>query len=792
MSGKMREKKVIASLLACLLASQTLAAPAWGQEAESAENTGTQQVEQVELAAQGKEIIEVDGLQFKDLNGNGELDVYEDWREDTEDRITDLLSQMTLEEKVGLLFHCMSAGQFSPTYPMDDQFIYEENCPFEADILEGRYTEGYSMWYYINEYNITHFLDDATGTPQELAEYHNKVQQIAEESRLGIPVTFSANREYNAWGSYIDMPHTAFGTANDPELCEELWEAYSEEMKAVGYHLTLNPYGVELGSWYGEDPDYVAELTAAEVESMQSTGLSTCVKHFIGRGNPGLSFGDSRSVAQLYENWMVPWQAAIDAGCDWIMTNTGTGLSNTVNVDYDKETMDYLRNVLGFDGVVVTDWGPVRSGSMEGVTADGVDLSELSLGELYTMVLENGVDQFGSVSVQPGEDTSAPRDISNWPDAIVNAVNDGTCSVDLVDRSARRILRTKFEQGLFENPYVDVDEAVALICSEEYAADPWEITSNEELDAARNPEIVELDHQLQAASTVLVKNDENLLPLADGTKVYVTGNDESLAVQDQQYIGTYGEVKDTMEEADVLIVRADSLGEEEQAVVQLVEDAKAAGKKVVFAADTLEPTAWMTENADALLYMTYSCPPDHGSSLDSILRVTEPWVFSDMLFGHSEPSGMMVQEVARDEEQESSQWNDLANDTGATVKERLLLMEMVRLDPSAELPNNWGDPLLCYQYGMRYGEDAQFIYDTLVVPETVTAGETFTAACILRNDGSDGSTTAWLSVDGEAVSSTFMAVNGGEYRVVELECTLETAGTYELTLGTLSAQVTVA
>ena len=91
---------------------------------------------------------------------------------------------------------------------------------------------------------------------------------------------------------------------------------------------------------------------------------------------------------------------------------------------------------------------------------------------------------------------------------------------------------------------------------------------------------------------------------------------------------------------------------------------------------------------------------------------------------------------------------------------------------------------------MRYGEEANLIYDTLVVPETVKAGESFTASCVLRNDGADGYTYAELCVDEAPVNSVFMAVNGGEFRVVEMECTLNDPGTYTLTLGTLSATVT--
>lgn len=259
--------KKVSLLLAAVMLLCAFGLPALGEAAG-----------QVAVEARVKQILEVDGLQFRDLNGNGTLDVYEDWREATDDRITDLLAQMTLEEKIAQLFHTMTAGQFSPSYPMDDQFLYEENCPFEGNILDGRYAEGYSVWYYVNEYNITHFLDDATGTPVELAEYHNKIQEIGEASRLGIPITLSSNRQSNAWGSYIDMPHAALGVANDLELAEKLWKIYAEEMAAIGYHITLNPYGVEFGSWYGEDPNYLAEVSAVEVAAMQSANLVTCVK----------------------------------------------------------------------------------------------------------------------------------------------------------------------------------------------------------------------------------------------------------------------------------------------------------------------------------------------------------------------------------------------------------------------------------------------------------------------------------------------------------------------------------
>jgi len=751
-------------------------------------------------------ILDVDGLKFKDLNRNGALDAYEDWRLDTEERITDLLAQMSIEQKVNLLFHCMSAGQFSPTYPMDDQFLYEKECPFEGNILNGRYPDGYSFWYYIVKFGITHYLDDATGTPKELIEYHNKVQAIAEqEGYLGIPITFSANRESNTWGSYVDMPHDALGTANDPELAGKLWKIYGEEMKALGYHVTLNPFGVEIGSWYGEDPAYIANLTDIEVKAMQSSGLAVCVKHFIARGGDS-SFGNARSAAQNVDNWMYAWKAAIDAGCEWIMTNTGTGLTNSVRVDYDKTTMAYLRDTLGFDGVVVTDWGP--AGNMSGVTIDGIDLSQLDLAHQYTMMLENGVDQFGAVSVMPGEDPSVKRDISNWPDAIVRAVKEGFCSEELVERAARRILRTKFNKGLFENPYVDLDACLQLVASAEYIAEPWEIDSNESLDRARNPETVELDHQLQAKSTVLVKNDDNLLPLSTDVKVYVTGNVSKTAAMDAEAIAKYATVVEDPEEADVIVARITAIDDNAELIF---EDARDFDKKLVIALDHVDPSTLVMTEADAVLFLNYDVTCDHGSSLDFILRATEPWILADMVFGAREPGGMIVKEIARDVDADNAQWKDLAGDQGASTYVRLIVEALMKTNPTYSSPNNYGDPLLQYQFGMKYGAEPDFVYDILVLPQVtetvvtesngstrtsyesftkVKAGEPFIVDCLLWNNGADGVATVQVKANDEVVAEKIMAVTGGSWRVFETEITLE-AGEYTISVGDLTGTLTV-
>ena len=749
---------------------------------------------QADIQAMSKQIIEVDGLQFKDLNSNGTLDVYEDWREDIEDRITDLYSQMTLQEKAMLLYHVCTCGDNSGVI-YNEQSLYEQNCPYGDE-------NSYSMWYYINVYGITTYLDNSNGTPDEQVWAHNEIQSIAEATRLGIPVVFSSDRQYNAWGGMIDTPHDAFGTANDVELAEELWEAYSEATRAIGYHVVLHPYGVELGSWNGEDPEYLYSMTEAEVVAIQNGGMQACTKHFIARGGDS-TFESARSVAQNVDNWMYSWQAAIEAGTEWIMTNGyNSGLSGTVRVDYDKETMSYLRDTLGYDGIVVTDWGAMGNEMATGITTDGVDIGALTLAERYAWAINNGVDQMGAPGAGSEEATLAaggPGILSIT--SVVDAVNQGLITEERLEEACRRILRSKFELGLFENPYSDAEDALAVSASAEYIAEKWEIVDNESLAAARPAELVELERQLMAESAVLVKNDNNVLPLAEGTKVFITTSSEATTAAYVKYIGNYATVVGTMQEADVLIGDFSRI---DDAAELFLDDAQATGKKIVLTLNCTDPTAYAIESADAVLFLNFTRGADHGTGANVVVTTTEPIVYAELLFGVREPEGMIVKEIARDTTMDTLQWGDLAGDQGASSWVRLMIQATMEDDENYASPNNWGDPLLCYQYGMRYGEEADFQYSCLILPqslveveyesfgsmstridavETAKAGEEFTVYALLRNNGADGITTAQVYDNGTLIAEKTMAVNGGSWRVVEIQITINEPGEHTITLG---------
>lgn len=765
--------------------SELLAQPLTFAIIEADETTGQPRLTYVE----GKTpILEVDGLKFKDMNGNGELDVYEDWRQDTEARVNDLMSQMNNKEKAGTLF-CVSANLET------------------ARAL-------------IPDFSLTCMLFNLNGSPVQVVNTLNNLQAAAESERLSIPMVFTSDREFNAFGGYIDKAHIAYGTANDPELAYKLSYIYGQAMVAIGVHVTFEPYANEIGAQYGENPEHIAAIVYQEVKGMEDAGFASCVKHWIGRGGDS-NFGKARSVAQNFDNWMVGWKAALAGGNEWVMTNCGgTGITNTTDVKWDKVTMSYLRDTLGFDGIVVTDWWALgMRQQVSGVTNEGVELSEQTGAWLYNEALLNGTDMFGAGGIAHGTDITGIKNedgtvtgstMWNWPDCIIEGLETGEVDMANVDRSVARILKFKFNKGLFENPYRVTEEALAVVASAEYQAEQWALDTNEALRAARNPEEVKLAEELQAKSAVLMKNDNAVLPLAKGTKVYIESATADTLDHYKQYIAEYGEVVDSIEDADVVIGYYSTINDAGEV---LIEDAQDAGKPIVLTL-TSKATEYTLANADALIYMPYSQQPDHGSGEAGFIYGTEPWVYADLLFGEREPEGIIQKEQARNSAEDAVQWKDLAGDQGASPYVRLIVQALMMADTENHAsPNNYGDPLVIYNYSMRYGQKGDFAYSCLILPQTVTeeegtdsrgnatiittvhdqakAGEPFTVYCLLNNNGADDITTVQAKANGEVIAEKMYTVEGGSWRVVQMEMTLDTAGEYEIEIGGLTGTVTV-
>ena len=726
-------------------------------------------------------IIEVDGLKFKDMNGNGKLDIYEDYRRPVDARVSDLISQMTYEEEAGLLF-CVSA-KLDTAREMIPSF--KNNC----------------------------MLFNLNGTPIEVTNTLNNLQAAAEAERLSIPMTFTSDREYNSWGGYIDKAHRAFGNANDPELAYELAYIYGKAMVAIGIHVTFEPYANEIGAQYGENPELIANVIAAEIRGLEDSGFASCTKHWIGRGGDS-SFEKARSVAQNFDNWMVGWKAAIDNGCEWVMTNCdGTGITNTVDPKWDSVTMGYLRDTLGFDGVVVTDWWALRATQTDAVpTPEGVMLKDQSIAWLYDRALELGTDVFGAGSMNHGTDPEAVKAKinGNWPDVIIEGLYSGEVKKINVDQAATRVLRFKFNKGLFEDPYRVIDEMLAVTASPEWIANPTPITSNEDLRAARPAHEVELAEALQAKSAVLLKNEGGLLPLQKGIKVYVEATNDELKNYYKKYIADYATVVENIADADVAVGDFTAYND---VLDYFIEDVQAAGKPMVMSLNGIMANALALTEADALLYMSYSQKPDHGSGTAGMVYSTEPWVYAEMLFGVKEPGGVITKEIARDSFADAAQWKDLAGDQGASTYVRLMVQATMEDAAQHASPNNWGDPLVIYNYGMAYGAQPEWKYSCLVLPQVyeevetansrgqmvksvvgstkVKAGEPFTVYALLRNVGEgDGMTIAQAYANGELAAEKIMTVEAGSWRVLQMELTLD-AGEYVITVGDQSGTLVV-
>lgn len=831
-------KKLVSWLLAVTMLASLCAMPAVAEESVIKESvSGFYYIEangdQAKLSAASQDkFIQVDGLYFKDLNSNGSLDVYEDYRQPVEDRVADLLSQMNLSEKAGtLIFSGIggkngvvvsnldtssgitgSSGTGEVTYIAADSEIITSHEP----VVTQSGVNYNPMAYQIQDLGVTTYIAAMTGTPKDQLDLLNAIQKLGEESRLGIPIVFSGDRSYNTWGGMIDMAHYAFGVAHDEELLYNLVSEYAKESVALGYHQVFHGYGNEIGSWYGDEVNYISKMSVTETRAYDDNGFNSHSKHYIARGGRS-NFANAQSPANLWESWMVPWQAVIDAGTQWIMLNKGTGLTPGVQVYMDKVSMDYLRNELGYDGIACLDW-PLDVDvltSQTGITVDGVDISELDIEEIYALMLNVGVDAISAMGTFGGTDTTLYANSGFYrafPDFIVKAVEDGLVTQECLDEHVIRILKNKFDLGIFEDPYSDWEEALALIGNETYQAEQTLPMTNEEIDALRRPEIIEMESQLMVESTILLKN-ENVLPLTEGVKLYVMSNNSNIQEADVAALGAYGTVVETMDEADYIIGHVTAFDENFD---YLVEDAQAADKPIILIWEGTvgrngaqgDPYLAQVDPCAAVLMQTYNNTPDHGSSMGAFYRYVTPSITADMLFGVKEPGGSTVFEIPLTAEDAALSWGDLQMDMGVDNATRLYMAMLARENPSILMPNNLGDVLYTTNFGMNYSDPADIELSLLTVPEAVltvevdgkettevaaatqTAGVPFEINFVAKNNGGDGHVTAQIMEGDTVLAEKFVAVDGGQFRVITMEITLD-AGEHTISLGDMSTTIVV-
>lgn len=480
-----------------------------------------------------------DGYAFKDLNRNGELDPYEDWRLPMEERAENLASMLTADEIAGLMLYSEhqavptdSEGYWSSTY--NGVSLAESGLPHSA--LSDKQKN------FLENDNLRAVLVVRVESPRIAAEWNNNLQSFCEGLGKGIPVNISSDprNEAEAWAEFnagsggdISLWPCQLGLAAtfDPDIVRRFGEVASAEYRAMGIATALSPQA-DLGTeprWlrfygtFGEDPVLATDMVKAYIDGFQTSSgdleirdgwgygsVNTMVKHWPGGGggeagrDAHYSFGKysvypgdgfSRQLIPFTEgafsldgrtgtaSAVMPYYT-ISYGIDPSGKNVGNSYSSYI-------VNDLLRGKYGYDGVVCTDWGVTHDyhkvESAEGKCWGREDLSE---GERHYEILKAGVDQFGGNN-------------DKWPvlEAYRMWARDfGEKSArERFERSAVRLLMNMFRTGLFENPYVDPDAAEAVVGCAEF---------------------MDEGYQAQLKSIVMLKNRGRALPQDGKRKVY--------------------------------------------------------------------------------------------------------------------------------------------------------------------------------------------------------------------------------------------------------------------------------
>jgi beta-glucosidase len=573
-------------------------------------------------------------------------------------RVEDLLGRMRLADKAGMLFQTMIV--------VGSGDLAERSTTFGVQSAE----------HMINNQLLTHFnVVRAADDARALAEWHNQLQELAASTRLGIPITLSTDPRNHftenvgtaaAAGTFSQWPETlGLAAIGSTDLVERFADIARQEYLAVGLRLALHPQ-IDLATeprWsrisggFGEDADLTGALVSAYIHGFQGQQLgpqsvSTMTKHFPGGGpqldgeDPHFAYGREQVYpGDNFEYHLKPFRAAIAAGAAQIMPYYGMPLGtqyDEVAFAFNKGIItDLLRGELGFDGIVCTDWGLVTDTTILGqpmpARAWGVEhLDELSRVE---MILNAGCDQFGGEA---------------RPELVVQLVEQGRISEERIDVSVRRLLREKFVLGLFDNPYVDPDQAAATV---------------------GRPEFVAAGAAAQRQAYTLLTNHDQILPLRKPRRLYLEGVSEELAAQ-------YGEIVADPADADVALLR-----------LMAPYEPRPGGFEAMFHAGSLEFPAAERDHHAAIcsavptIADVYLDRPavltDLAGNAAAVLGSygSSDEAFLDIVFGEAQPAGSLPFDLPRS----------------------MAAVEASRSD----VPFDTADPLFKFGHGQRYPRKQQ-------------------------------------------------------------------------------------
>ena len=585
------------------------------------------------------QILTIDKQDFRDLNKNNILDIYEDHRLDAQTRTNDLLSKMSIEEKVGQMFH-------PPFILKPDLLMFL----YEVAIRGNKLTETH-----IVEDNITHFNLYGNPSPFELGSEINHLQKIASRTRLGIPITISSDPihevpkgggvasfsvdGFSKWPSQL-----GFAATQDSGLVKKFAEIVREEYLAVGIRTALHPmsdlatdprWARNFGT-FGSNANLSSDMTLAYMDGFQGKNINndsvlTMVKHFPGGGpqEDGLDAHLFSGRNQIYPGnnfnyHLIPFKKAIKNNLKVIMPYYGVPVGQT-NEEVAMAFNDYiisdlLRNDLGYDGVICSDWG-IITGRHWGV-------GDISIEERYKKSLQAGIDQYG------GE---------NNPSYILNLVENNNVSEQRINESVRKILVNKFELGLFDNPYVDEDMI------------------HKRVNTIEN---IKAGIEAQRRSIVLLEND-GVLPLKQETKIFVDGLDKNIATE-------FGKLVGNIEDADIVIMYIHTVfnGNQESGLNRAFDNFLSTlfpNGDLNFNDEILSKVRNYSAEKDLIVVVDLNRPAILASIKDNVSGLigtfgVEDRVIFEGLYGEFNPSGKLPFDIPSSMESVLNQKEDLPDD----------------------------------------------------------------------------------------------------------------------------------
>ncbi len=508
----------VGAVIAALCAGGLAAVPASSATASRAK--------QPVLSTRVSPIITVHGLKFRDLNKDGKLTPYEDWRLSAQRRATDLVDRLTLEERAGLLMH---APHLMGTWNMD---------ALRTQI--------------VNQHMST-YLSATSTTVDNHVSMTNQVQQIADGTDFGIPVVFSSDPRHGfsvATGITVENQYLTsfpdaigFGAIGDPKFTKKASDVMRQELRAIGIQMTLSPQAdltteprwSRVNGTFGSQPYAVKKHVKAYVEGFQngSAGLNprsvgTVVKHWVGYGAQENGY-DSHYFYGRYATFpgnnfaahLVPYEGAFAAKAAGIMPTysilknlvyQGTAVEQ-VGAGYSTYLLqDLLRNKYRFDGVVVSDWGILNDcpAACQALRPPAPffytdSAGNMAYGMPWGMIDATKVERYGKSFTAGLDQVGGGAE----PEIVVQAVKAGLLSAQNVRMSALRVLKQKFELGLFENPYVNVAASKALV---------------------KNAAFEKIGREAQIRSLTLLANKKATLPITNTKqKVFLFGVDADTA-----------------------------------------------------------------------------------------------------------------------------------------------------------------------------------------------------------------------------------------------------------------------